>query len=153
MERLNPEKLHVTYLSGSTPEDPVLSRRYTLTHSDRTGELFLSIGNRYNKKQVSGLYTRLMRDEVLAELSDDGDNLTFRVYCHISGGFVLGMAKWRYSIFCHELPLALEAIRYGDRILFIKNPKLDNTTVLIHFESKNKRFDKIENWGTVADYS
>jgi hypothetical protein len=50
-----------------------------------------------------------MRDEVLAELSDDDDNPTFRVYCHVSGGFVFGMAKWRYSIFCHELPLALEA--------------------------------------------
>jgi hypothetical protein len=152
MERLNPEKLHVTYLSGSTPEDPVLSRRYTLTHSDRTGELFLSIGNRYNKKQVSGLYTRLMRDEVLAELALHDNSPVFRVYCHVSGGFVIGTARWRYGIFQSEMRLVLEALRYGDRILFDLKPDLDNTPVLVHFQSKDSRFDKVENMGTMADY-
>jgi hypothetical protein len=32
------------------------------------------------------------------------------------------------------------------------NPQLDNTPVLIHFKSTDKRFNKIENWGTVSDY-
>jgi hypothetical protein len=99
MERLNPEKLHVTYLTGTTPENLVLPRLYTLTHSDRTGELFLTIGGQYDKQQISKLYTRLMRDEVLAELADDGDRLVFKVYCHVSGGFIIGTAKWRYNIF------------------------------------------------------
>jgi hypothetical protein len=152
MERLNPEKLHVTYLTGATPEELILPRRYTLTHSDRTGELFLSIGAEYETKQISKLYTRLMRDEVLAELTDDEDNLIFRVYCHVSGGFVLGTAKWRYNIFQSELPLVLEAIRYGDRNLFEQNPQLDNTPVLMHFKSTDIRFNKVENWGTMADY-
>jgi hypothetical protein len=152
MERLNPEKLHVTYLTGTTPDELILPRRYTLTHSDRTGELFLSIGNEYETEQISKLYTRLMRDEVLAELSDDGDSLVFRVYCHVSGGFVFGMARWRYNIFQSELPLVLEAIRYGDKALFEKNPRLDNTPVLIHFKSTNIRFNKVENWGTMVDY-
>jgi hypothetical protein len=152
MERLNPEKLHVTYLTGATPEELILPRRYTLTHSDRTGELFLSIGAEYETKQISKLYTRLMRDEVLAELTDDEDNLIFRVYCHVSGGFVLGTAKWRYNIFQSELPLVLEAIRYGDKTLFEQNPQLDNTPVLMHFKSTDIRFNKVENWGTMADY-
>jgi len=152
MERLNPEKLHVTYLTGATPEELILPRRYTLTHSDRTGELFLSIGAEYETKQISKLYTRLMRDEVLAELTDDEDNLIFRVYCHVSGGFVLGTAKWRYNIFQSELPLVLEAIRYGDKTLFEQNPQLDNTPVSMHFKSTDIRFNKVENWGTMADY-
>ena len=152
MRQLNPEKLHVTYLTGTTPQSLTLPRRYTLTHSDRTGELFLSIGNEYDKKKISGLYTRLMRDEVLAELSDYGDNLIFRVYCYVSGGFVFGTAKWRHSIFQSELPLVLESIRYGDRTLYEQNPQLDNTPVLIHFKSTVIQFDKVENWGTMADY-
>jgi hypothetical protein len=45
MKRLNPQKLHVAYLNGAAPEDLVLPRRYTLTRSDRTGELFLSFCN------------------------------------------------------------------------------------------------------------
>ncbi len=153
MGRLNPEKLHVTYLSGTTPEKFTLPRRYTLTHSDITGELFLSIGNQYNTKQISKLYTKFMKDEVLAELSDAGDSLVFRVYCHVSGGFVFGTAKWRYNIFQSELPLVLEAIRYGDRTLFEQNPKLDKVPVFIHFQSTDSRFDKVANWGTMVEYS
>ena len=152
MERLNPEKLHVTYLTGTTPENLVLPRLYTLTHSDRTGEIFLTIGDQYDKQQISKLYTRLMRDEVLAELADDGDRLVFKVYCHVSGGFIIGTAKWRYNIFHSELPLVLEAIRYSDRTLFEKNPQLDNTPVLICFQSTDSRFNRVENWGVMADY-
>jgi hypothetical protein len=152
MERLNPEKLHVTYLTGTTPENLVLPRLYTLTHSDRTGELFLTIGGQYDKQQISKLYTRLMRDEVLAELADDGDRLVFKVYCHVSGGFIIGTAKWRYNIFHSELPLVLEAIRYGDRTLFEQNPQLDNTPVFIRFQSTDSRFNRVENWGVMADY-
>ncbi len=152
MKRLNPVKLHVTYLAGTTPEELVVPRLYTLTHSDITGKLFLSIGNQYDTKQISGLYTRLMRDEVLAELCNEGNELIFRVYCHVSGGFVFGRAKWRYNIFRSELPLALEAFRYGDKAVFEPNPRLDNAPILIHFKSTDSRFDKVENWGTMADY-
>ena len=152
MERLNPEKLHVMYLTGTTPENLVLPRFYTLTHSDRTGELYLTIGGQYDKQQISKLYTRLMRDEVLAELADDGGRLVFKVYCHVSGGFIIGTAKWRYNIFHSELPLVLEAIRYSDRTLFENNPQLDITPVLICFQSTDSRFNRVENWGVMADY-
>lgn len=152
MQRLNPEKLHVTYLIGVTLEQLIVPRRYTLTHSDMTGDLFLSIGSEYESKQISKLYTRLMRDEVLAELNDNGDSLVFRVYCHVSGGFVFGTAKFRYKIFQSELLLVLEALRYGDRILFKHNPELDNAPVFIHFKSNDRRFNKVENWGTMLEY-
>jgi hypothetical protein len=153
MERLNPEKLHVTYLTGIEPGDITLPRRYTLTHSDITGELFLTIGSEYDTKQISGVYTKLMRDEVLAELTSEGDSPVFRVYCHVSGGFVFGAASWRYNIFQRELPLVLEAIRYGDRTLFEQNPKLEDAAIVIHFQSSNSRFDKVENWGAMLEYS
>ena len=152
MQRLNTEKLHVTYLTGTTPELLIVPRRYTLTHSDITGELFLSIGRDYDTKQISRLYTKLMRDEVLAELSDDDDSLAFKVYCHVSGGFVIGTAKWRYNIFRSELPLVLEAIRYGDRYIFEQQPDLDTVPVLIKFRSTDSRFNTVEIWGTMFEY-
>jgi hypothetical protein len=150
--RLIPEKLHVKYLHGATPDAPVAPRFYTLTHSDSTGDLFLSIGSFYEKKQISGLYTRLMRDEVLAELKEDSEGLSLNVHCHVSGGFVFGRAKWRYQIFCSELSLALEAIRFGDRALFDRNSQLDNIPVLVHFKSADKKYDRIEKWGLLGDY-
>lgn len=152
MKRLDPQKLNVTYSSGATPEDLILPRRYTLTHSDRTGELSLTISNVYNTKQISNLYAKLMKDSVFAEFIREEDGLVFRVYCHVSGGLVFGTAKWRYAIFCHELPLVLEAIRFADRKLFEGNPNLDSTPVLTHFRSTNSRFNKVENWGTISDY-
>ena len=42
--RLRPEKLHVGPAEGSIADGPVTPRCYTLTHSDTTGDLFLTIG-------------------------------------------------------------------------------------------------------------
>ena len=151
MKRLNPQKLHIAYLTDANLEDLILPRRYTLTHSDITGKLFLTINNAYDTKQISGLYTKLMRDQVLAEFTKE-EGLVFNVYCHVSGGFVFGTAKLRYSVFRYELPLVLEAIRFGDRNLFEKIPNLDKAPVFIHFQSTDNRFNKVEKWVTMADY-
>jgi hypothetical protein len=152
MTRLIPEKLHVTFLLGMNPDSLETPRFYTLTHSDATGDLFLSIGLCYNTKQTSKLYTRLLRDEVLAELTKDPSQLVLNVHCHVSGGLVIGKAKWRYSIFCSELSLPLEAIRYGDKAFFEQDTQHDQTPVLVHFKSTDAKYNKIEKWGTMADY-
>ena len=153
MQRLDHRKLLVTYLTGAAPDKLIVPRRYTLTHSDISGNLFLSIGSEYNKKQISRLYTRLMRDEVLAELSSDINYYTLRVYCHVSGRFVFGSAKFRYSIFRSELPLVLEAIRYGDKALFEKNPELEHVPVYIHFHSDKRPYNVIEQRTTLNTYA
>ena len=152
MKRLDTNKLHVTDLTGTPSGINKLPRRYTVTHSDLTGDLSLTIGDDYDKKQISGLYTRLMRDEVLAELIRDEDRLELRVYCHVSGGLVFGTAKWRSAIFHRELPLVMEAIRYGDRNLFETNPDLDQASVKVYFRSHSRRYNQVENWGVMADY-
>jgi|SRR5271157_843380 len=152
MTRLIPEKLRVKFLPGINPDGVETPRYYTLTHSDTTGKLFLSIGPCYDTKETSRLQTRLKRDEVLAELTKNSNQLILNVHCHISGGLVLGRAKWRYNIFCSELPLALEAIRYGDKTFFEQNPQIDRTPVLVHFKSTDKKYDKTEKWCIIADY-
>ncbi len=152
MSRLNPQKLHVNYLLGAEPKTLIIPRRYTLTHSDVTGDLYLTIGPDYNLKQISGWYTRFMRDEVLAECKDSQDSPSLHVYCHVSGGLVLGRAGWRYAIFRSEMPLVLEAIRYGDRTLFAANPRLDHAPILVHFQASQPRYNKTEAWGIVADW-
>jgi hypothetical protein len=93
-----------------------------------------------------------MRDEVLADLTEDSNQLVLNVHCHVSGGLVFGRAKWRYEIFCSELSLPLEAIRYGDKAFFERDAQLDQTPVLVHFKSSDKKYNKIEKWGTIADY-
>jgi len=150
LTRLSPEKLHVRYRPGTGPDAPFLPRRYTLTHSDFTGDLFLTIGEDYDRKQISGLYTRLMRDEVLAEwMQEEGRSL--HVYVVEGGRMVFGTAAWRGSILRNEMPLVLEAIRQGDERFLAANPDLDSSPIYVHFRSHGKP-DKVERWGCLADY-
>lgn len=151
MSELNPTKLSTTFMHGVSEKDPIIPRAYTLTHSDATGDLFLSIGQVYNRPQISGWYTRLMRDEVLAEWQFENEP-SFHVHCHVSGGILLGSASWRYSIFCQHMRMVLEAFRYGDIKLFKAHPNLDQAKIWVHFHSKNTRFNSIEDWGRFKDY-
>ncbi len=153
MKHLNPEKLHVTFLVGVGPAAPVCPRRYTLTHSDFTGDLFLSIGPDYDRRKTAHWYTRLMRDEVLAEWQADKDRFALVVHCHVSGGAVFGTARLRSSIFHRELPLALESIRFGDRRLFETHPWLDRAKVLVNFHARQAGCNAVEDWGHAGNYA
>lgn len=151
MRRLNPKKLHVTYASPTSEEGPIHPRCYTLTHSDRTGDLFLTVGAEYDIKQIRGLYTRLMRDEVVAEWREGKEEAELHVHCEVGRG--LGSAKMRENIFRRELDLVLEAFRYGDRVFFDKHPNLDSARIRVHFHARKKVNDKVEDWGIPQNYS
>ncbi len=147
---MNPKKLKVTILSPTAADSPLIPRCYTLTHSDRNGDLFLTIAHEFNKKQLKGWQTRIMRDEVLAEWLKTEEVYSFQVYCQISGG--IGTLKFRDKIFRKELPLVLEALRYGDQKHFLANPFLDRTQIWVHFRSKKEKYNKIEEWGIPENY-
>ena len=153
MANLKPEKLHVVFKESVEKNNLKIPRKYTLTHSDSTGDLFLNIGIDYDYDQISGLYTRFMRDEVLAEWKQVNDHYELHLHLHISGGFVFGWAAMRDRIFRYHLPLVLQAIIYGDKKLIEENPNLSNSKIFVHFESKNKKYNKIENYGQVKDIS
>ncbi len=146
------EKLRVKFLGGVDSHGPVDGRCYTLTHSDFSGDLFLSIGLEFDAKTISGFYTRLMRDEVLAEWLKEEGKYLLHVYCHVSGGIIIGTAGWRDSIFRKELPLVLRCICNGDKGLFCLHPSLKNADIFVHLKSSNKKFNKVEQWGTPKQY-
>lgn len=152
MSRLDPEKLHVRFAPEVTAEGLLSPRCYTLTHSDSTGELFLTVAPEVDSKQISGWYTRLMRDEVVAEWRESPEGPALHLFCHISGGLVFGSAGMRYGIFQRELPLVLETLRFGDAGLFEARPELDQAPICIHFRSTDRRYHKTERWGTPGDY-
>ena len=139
-------------MDGVNSKEPIAGRCYTLTHSDFSGDLFLSVGLDFDKKAISGLYTRLMRDEILAEWLKEEDNFSLHVYCHVSGGIILGTAGWRYSIFKRELPLVLSCIYNGDKDLFAEHQNLKDSVIFVYFKSKNKKYDKVEKWGKPSDF-
>ena len=148
----NLNKLHCSYGNSCKISDDFIPRRYTLTHSDSTGDLFLKIDCEYDKEQISSVYTRFMRDEVLAEWVENDDLKELHVYLHISGGFVFGWAKMRDKIFRYHLPMVLKAIIYGDSNLFMRLPFLKESPIIVHFQSEKSKYNKVETHGKIKDF-
>lgn len=155
MSVLNPAKLHVQFQGELSANRPVARRRYTLTHSDRTGDLFLTIGTDFDQQALSEFQTRLMRDEVLAEWYEEDDGqFALHLTCYVSGRWLnFGSAKWRYAIFKQHMPLVLQAMRHGDRALYEAHPALDEAPIYIHFNSHKAPYNKIEAGGKPVDYA
>ncbi len=137
MSSFNSSKLSTTLVPPATSSYPVSGRKYTLTHSDTTGQLFLSIGCSYNNKAID----KNMRDEVLAALHVTDRQAVIQGEVFVSGGeFSREQAQLRYQIFRRELPLALEAMFYGDQAFFQHYPDLLNTPIYIYFISTYQEF-------------
>ena len=127
--------------------EPIIGRKYTLTHSDTTGDLFVTIGLNYARDKFCKF-----RDEVILEWKNDDGNKILYGKVLIDGDGIFGSEKIRNRIFMAEMPLALQAIRYGDREFFKINEELDDAVVLIHFKSDNPHYDKVCNFGNMNMY-
>ncbi|MGH4051744.1 MAG: staygreen family protein [Clostridium sp.] len=148
MKRLNTEKLQVNFGMDTGATQPIIPRKYTLTHSDITGELFLTIALKYDYEKISN-----MRDEVFAEWRIIYNEYVLMASVMVDKEKNPVMSAVRNNIFVKELPLALQAIKYGDRKFFIANPYLDKAPIYIKFNSVYPMFNRIEFWGTPSDYN
>lgn len=145
-------RLHVTFAEGTRPDGPLTPRRYTLTHSDRTGHLFLSIGPDYDRRALRALQVRLERDEVLGEwvLADEGPRLDLHMAAQ--GGLpVFGTGAMRCRIFRSYRPLVLGAMRYADAPLSAAEPGLDDAPVIARFHWRRGRVES-EPWGRWGEW-
>lgn len=147
MTEFKPNKLFVDFKKGVTQTEPIVPRCYTLTHSDLTADLYLSIGITYDTQKITP-----MRDEVLADWVKVAGEYTLEVYLHVDGAHGLVNTTLRDEIFRRELPLALTAIRYGDRKFFEAHKNLDDAPIIVHFNSVLPEFMKTEGWGKLSDY-
>lgn len=148
MNELKPDKLFVEFRPGVTPNEPIIPRHYTLTHNDITAELYLTIGTTYAYDKITA-----MRDEVLGEWIKLQNEYIFYVYLYVSGDYGSEIAAVRNFIFRRELPLALKAIKYGDKDFFNTHSELNLAQIIVYFSSTENQYNKIENWGTFSDYS
>ena len=147
MIRFQPEKLNVSYKDEVGIKTFLPPRKYTLTHSDESGELFLSIGKKYDLDQIN--YN--IRDEVLGSWEkDDKDYLLITL--EVDNGEGISNTIKRDKIFRQKLTLALIAIVYGDNLFFENNKELYEAPVRVRFNSKVSEYDTIEEWGKVEDY-
>ena len=145
--KFDPERVSVSFDATSTQVEPesLLQRRYTLTHNDVTRNLTLTVGDAFNDDQTSIWYTKLLRDEVLAEWREDG----LHVFCQVSAKeawWIRWAAPLRAVVFRQKLPLVLDTLRYAERELLSNYPELFDSPVYVNFGEANGPGDK-EYWG------
>jgi hypothetical protein len=145
----NPKKLNVTFIPPATSSQPLDGRKYTLTHSDKTGLLFLKIGNRFDLLSIN----LKLRDEVLAKwVNYDGTNV-LQGYVYVSGGeYTEEQSRVRFNTFRKELGTELTAIVYGDRKLYKQYSMLLNAPIYVHFVSVHPAYDQVIQFGTPRQF-
>ncbi|NQD67073.1 hypothetical protein HP456_14250 [Bacillus haikouensis] len=149
MSEFHPEKLAVTYLPPASIFNPIDNRKYTLTHSDTNGQLYLSIGSQYDLSKINAQ----MRDEVLGEWRRELGQYTLFGKVYVSGGeFDEKLSKVRFMIFKKEIPLALNAFVNGDNGFYTYYPWLLDAPVYIYFESVFNEFNQVIYFGTPRQY-
>lgn len=132
-----------------TPLMPLRDRKYTMTHSDETGDLFVTVATMFAEDKVGPT-----RDEVRLEWSTIKDMPILYGEVLIDGeGISPDKSEVRDNIFKREMPLALQAIYHADEQLFNANPELKNTPVLIHFISSQASYNKLYSFGTIGEYN
>lgn len=115
MRELSPQKVFVQYRDNIKPYDPIKGRKYTITHSDITAELFVFIANNYATDQITSVH-----DEVKLSWEQTPSGLLLIGSVFIDGTDVSGNSEIRNRIFYTEMPTALTALRQADRFIFQK---------------------------------
>lgn len=147
----DPSKLTVSLAEGARPDGPPMPRRYTLTHSDRTGMLFLTIDRNFDRRALAKLQVRLMRDEVLGEWVVDHQGARLELHMRAQGWpFLFGTSAMRRRIFRSYRELVLAALCHGDAAFLAANPSLYDAEVVAVFHLRGDGRQS-ESWGTVAN--
>ncbi|RXJ00643.1 hypothetical protein DS745_11310 [Anaerobacillus alkaliphilus] len=150
MSNFDLEKLSVTVYPPVTSLQPVVGRKYTLTHSDDTGMLFLDIGSDYNYQAIN----TKMRDEVLAEWQvNKMMEISLVGFAYVdSGEYSKEEAEFRLTIFHKEMETALKGIINGDHFFLLNYPMLLDAPIFIYFQSVYPGYHGKKYFGTPRDY-
>ena len=150
MSNFDPQKLKVKLIPPANSVQPIEGRKYTLTHSDMTAELFLDIGYVYNYEAIN----RQMRDEVLAEWKkDEQGRFMLAGTAYVDGGeFGEIVSGIRFNVFKKEMDTALKGIVYGDLAFYTNYPVLLDAPIFIYYDSTYPQYHQTLYYGTPRQY-
>lgn len=148
MDKLDSSKLIIDFKKGISQSGPIVPRNYTVTHSDETGDILVTVAKEYDKTHITA-----KRDEVYGRWREHGKDYALCLYLSVDGNERdRNKIEQRNRSFREALPLVITAIRQGDLGLIKKYNKLDESDVFIKFDSRFEDFYKVENWGKVKNY-
>eukprot|EP01024_Parvocaulis_polyphysoides_P067415 TRINITY_DN8032_c0_g1_i2.p1 TRINITY_DN8032_c0_g1~~TRINITY_DN8032_c0_g1_i2.p1 ORF type:complete len:266 (+),score=20.91 TRINITY_DN8032_c0_g1_i2:146-943(+) len=129
--------------------DKNIRRYYTLTHNDISGNLLLTVGNNFNLSQISGVWSRMLRDEVLAWWDTSSGGIPcLHVKCHVSGEQFWPLpTRFRDLVFLLDMPLAMDCILRGDYNYVSQIPSLLSARIEVHLQSHEDKYNRSLFWG------
>lgn len=147
MRKINTNQVFTERRNGVTDTYPIAGRKYTMTHVDDSGDLFVTIGTGFAEDKIGKF-----RDEVRLQYIFLDNKPILYGEVMVDGIGILGNPPVREAIFKREIPVALQAIRFGDKELFLAYPELENTPVYIQFISANPDRNKLYDYGVIGEY-
>lgn len=146
-QELEEGKIFTQYRGNMNPYGPVKGRKYTVTHSDTTAELYVFIAREFAEDQITQ-----MRDEVRLFWDKERGILSLGGMVLVDDCKLRESAAIRNKIFYNEMPKALQALRQADRFIFEQYRFLDRAQVTIHFISTIPEYDRLYHFGCIGDY-
>ncbi|WP_054738880.1 staygreen family protein [Cellulosilyticum ruminicola] len=141
-------QIFVEYRDKVTKTTPTQNRTYTMTHSDETGDLFVTIGLIYADDM-----TYEIQDQVYLRFTPLADKWILLGEVLIDSEDFEGNKQVRYDIFKRKMPLALQAIYTADKAFFDAYPELKDAPILIRFKSTDSKYDKLYDYGSIGNYT
>lgn len=148
MKPFSNDRVFVEFRDDVTAKDPILGRKYTVTHSDDTADIYVTVGLAFAEDKFSPI-----RDELLLSFRYLNRQMQLFGSVLIDSEEFEGDSAMRTEIFLREIPNALRAIRYADRDFFEVYPGLDLLPIYIWFQSQNDEFNQLYDFGTMRDYA
>mgnify|MGYP000965367784 CR=1 FL=1 len=124
----------------------VLERKYTLTHSDETGELFLYVGSSFLEERFS-----VLRDEVVGKWRLIDNIYSLWLICNLDCASSNYSPKERLAIFEEHIQRVVQIIKYGDQE-YIKNHHLYNANIYVSYRSSDPALQNVQCLGTLHAY-
>jgi len=151
--KLNSLLFPITYESSEIIRKLDLPRKYTIPHNDETGEIFLSIGHKYNKILLSSEEAVKVQSQVTGEWVK-GKNGKYRIYLEALVSTKKNpQALFRNKIICAEMSPVLEGIALAETCLLTLYPFLLETKIFIRFKSIDKKYDRTEYLGKLKRWT
>jgi len=139
----------ITYENSDVIMNFCLPRKYTSSHNDEKKEVYISVGNNYNKFLLESEETVKTESQVIGKWIKRGDKYRINLKVLVSTE-KNPLALIRNKIFCQELGIVLQGIALAETSLLKTHPHLLKTKIFIHFKSIDPKYDRIEYWGRLS---
>nr|WP_083489307.1 staygreen family protein [Heyndrickxia shackletonii] len=143
------ETLSVNIAPPATVFHPLEGRKYTLSQSEYTGKLFLSISNQFSKQTNDLDVSEILQAEWITLMGEYALNGNISMNGSESDR---RLTQVRCMIFQKELPELIRMLVIADNQFFNNYPLLLDAPIIIHFNTDIPEFSGTFQLGTPRQY-